>query len=765
MTYRLRESHAEDLINEHLRDRGWDLVDFSSVERQFVLPSGRKVDYVFKLDGQIAAVLEVKRPSLDLYAALAQARQYANEIRAAGLGDAHLLFAADGYNWLRQNLAARTLPERLLEFPTPNEFRAYFQPQTREFLGTLRDYQRVAISQVYGAVKNNRTKMYLHMATGTGKTVVAAAAIAKSFTEGLARRFLFLVDRDSLADQTVRSFVHFLGDAFKVKRMTGASDERYADILVSTVQFLAVGEKFRRWPNNHFDMVFLDECHRSYFGDWHPVLEYFYEGGARLIGMTATPSDKETQNTDLYFTDPGQPSGPIYRYTIRQGEQDGILARCVHFKFLTNVDLAGVHDMGFDFDPKDLGRAVDVPQRNELIAEKYFTDVIGSRKPLKTIVFAASIAHANNLRYALIRKFNELNHLPPNDASAEAFIVPIHNQVPGAAELIQEFRKPLPAEERARVIERALNGGLTVPQPVIAVSVEMMSTGVDAPDVECLVMARPTESKVLYVQMKGRGTRKCEETGKEFYKLIDFVDLARIEEVVTNETPGVEDEPEDWLPALPPEVPEVEAEEEAPERVGPPRQRQEMVIADVPVWIEVAEVIAPETLQELRQQIEAQLARVREREALIERFKQAVLAWRYFRRDEPLDPVYLSTMGYDLSVLRDLFGEVDATLEDFVAVAEGHTTFDFLRERQRLWEFAQLNGLSPTQREFLEMLWDFKRANPNLSVTQLLRSQWLQSKGGVVALERAFGSLETYFDLYQEAMDALGEAGSQGEGT
>lgn len=115
MPRRLRESHAEDLIAEHPRGRGWNLVDFDAVERQYVLPSGNKADYVFKVDDKIVAVLEVKRPGRDLYAALAQARQYADEIRSANLGDAHLLFSADGYNWLRQNLAARTLPERLAD--------------------------------------------------------------------------------------------------------------------------------------------------------------------------------------------------------------------------------------------------------------------------------------------------------------------------------------------------------------------------------------------------------------------------------------------------------------------------------------------------------------------------------------------------------------------------------------------------------------------------------------------------------------------------
>src|SRR5581483_10208358 len=81
------------------------------------------------------------------------------------------------------------------------------------------------------------------------------------------------------------------------------------------------------------------------------------------------------------------------------------------------------------------------------------------------------------------------------------------------------------------------------PQPIVLVGVGMLDTGIDAPDVEVLLMARPTKSKVLYVQMKGRGTRKCKETGKDFYKLVDFVDITRLEPTVTNDTAGVEEEP------------------------------------------------------------------------------------------------------------------------------------------------------------------------------------------------------------------------------
>jgi type I restriction enzyme R subunit len=744
MSVTLRESHAEDLINEHLLNRGWDLVDFSSIERKYVLPSRHEADYVFKLDGKIVAVLEAKRLGKDLNAALAQARGYAREIRDAGLGEANLLFASDGYHWRRQNLAARTLPERLQQFPTPAELRLFFNPTTDKLLGTLHPYQRVAVSQVLGSIQNGRQKMYLHMATASGKTITAAGVIAKLFDELGAQKFLFLVDRDALAGQTVDKLSQQVGDHLPVVRMRGEPEERYKNVLVSTIQYLAYGEKFRDHPQDFFDLVILDECHRSYFGDWHPVVEHFRSGGAWVLGLTATPQDNETVNTDRYFQDSGQPPGPIFRYTYRQGVRDGILADCTHYKFSTNVDLYGVHDMGFDFEPEALGRTVDVPERNELIAEKYF-EVIESDEPVKTIVFAASIAHANHLRYALIRAFNERHDLPPEDAAAERFIVAIHNEVPGANDLIQEFQKTRTGAEQERIIQRALNDELTAPIPIIAVGVGMLDTGIDAPDVEMLVMARPTQSKVLYVQMKGRGTRKCAETGKESFKLVDFVDLARIEELVTNETPGVDDVPEEeWLPQAEEEEIEVVPTEEREV------QRQEMVIADVPVWLVTSEVIAPETLTDLRRQIEGQLAHVEERVARKERFKQTILAWRYFRGDAPLDHQYLRTMGFDLSSLRDLYGQVDATLEDFVAVATGQADFKLLRRHRQLRKLAEQKALSKEQFELLKALDDFKQANPDLSVTQLLRSQWLRSKGGVHAIERLFGSVKEYLRLHKE---------------
>ncbi|MEK6373181.1 MAG: DEAD/DEAH box helicase family protein [Acidobacteriota bacterium] len=737
------EADAETLIEEHLRSRGWDIADFTSTRKRFRDHlDNDEADRVFLHEGKVSAILEAKKPGRDLWAALEQAKGYARAYKRNTGYEVPLLFASDGAIFLRQNIKANTLPERISRFPTPGEFKELFRPQADVLLGNLRDYQRVAVSQVLAAAQAGRTRMYIQMATGTGKTITAAGIIAKLWSLGLIHRALFLVDRDALAGQTERAFIDQLGDALAVRRATGGPDDRFADVLVTTVQHLAASQKYERFPSDHFQLVFLDECHRSYYGDWHGVLEHFAAGGAIRLGLTATPSDKETQNTDRYFCDKGQYQGPIYRYSIRQGEQDGILAQCHHFKFHTNVDLYGVHDMGFDFEPEQLGRAVDVPQRNALIAEKYF-EVIGRRDPVKTIVFAASIRHAVNLRYALIRRYNELHHLPPTDATAEAFVVAIHNELKDARERIEEFQR--------------IGGDIR-----IAIGVGMLDTGIDAPDVEAILMARPTKSKILYVQMKGRGTRKCRETGKDFYKLVDFVDIARLEagdELVTNETPGVIDEPIDQEDAIVDRARGTESNERSQLTIGEEEpespQVQEMLILDIPVTLESSEVLAPAMLEDLRRQIEGQLRKAMSRDGSKERFTQTVFSWRYFKGSAPVDQAFIATMGFDVHTLRDLYGEPEASIEDFVAVVVGEADFELLRRRRAFERWSLDKDLNREQRELVQLLCDFRHANPGLTPEQLLRSQWLDGQGGVPRIRALFGSLKTLLAIADDAMAIL----------
>ncbi|MEW6526396.1 MAG: DEAD/DEAH box helicase family protein [Spirochaetota bacterium] len=760
MLNRLNEAEAELLIEAHLMERGWVVTDFTATRKRWREHlDGEEADRVFLQEGRVVAILEAKKPGKDLWAALEQAKRYARIYKKNTGQDVPLIFASDGQIYLRQNLKANTLPERICQFPTPAEFGEFFRPQAVELHGTLRDYQRIAVSQVLASVQAGRRRMYLQMATGTGKTITAAGVIAKLWSVGLIRRTLFLVDRDALAAQTVKKFKTHLGVNFNIERATGSSEDKHRDVLVTTIQHLAVRKKYLTYPQDHFSLVILDECHRSYFGDWYPVLEHFASGGAILLGLTATPADKETVNTDRFFTDPGQYPGPIYRYTTRQGETNSEvpewerLAQCIHFKFHTNVDLEGVHDMGFDFEPEQLGRAVDVPQRNHLIAEKYF-EILGTRQPVKTMVFAASIAHAKNLRYALIEKYNELNNLPPNDASAEKFIVAVHNEMPGASALIEEFQKITSPDERKAIIEQAHKDPNMAPRPIVLVGVGMLDTGIDAPDVEVLLMARPTKSKVLYVQMKGRGTRKCRETGKEFYKLVDFVDITRLEPVITNDTPGVVDEPleqeeEQLIQQERGEPQETQSGAITRQKVG---TEQQMIIADVPVHLVFSETISPSVLEELRRQVEAQLKGGMEREALKQRFAQTLLCWRYFKGATPPDHSFLATMGFDLATLRDLYGEPEATLEDFIAVVMGEADFETLQRRRQFEKWALGKGLNSAQREMVLMICDFKRANADITPEQILRSHLLDQAGGLPRIKSLFGGLDRLLQLAEEAL-------------
>lgn len=732
----ISEEDAKTLIDEHLRNRGWDLTDFSKIRKEYSTPVGRPVDYIFfDKNGKPVAILEAKKPGKDLYGALEQAKDYAKEFQEVGI-DISLIFSSDGKIFLKKNLKAGTLPERIEQFPTPDEFYKIVHPEIEKVIISLRPYQKVAVSQVIFSFLAGRDRMYIHMATGAGKTAVASAIIAKLLTMGKIRKVLFMVDRDSLATQTVNKLKEYgLGEYWKIERLTANPSDRFADILVSTVQMLATGDKFTLYPDDFFDLIILDECHRSYFGDWHKVVEYFRKGNKKavILGLTATPSDKETVNTDRYF------GPPVFRYTYRQAVKENILADTIYYKFQTNVDLYGIHELGFDFDPEDLGRAVDVTQRNELIAEKYFEVIdFGKEKKLKkALIFAASIQHANNLRYAFIRKYNELMGLPPDDATAEDFIVAIHTGMPNAKDLIKEFQR--------------INSRIK-----IAVSIDMLSTGIDAPDIEVLVMARPTKSKVLYAQMKGRGARKCEETGKDKFTLIDFVDSWAIEEeVITNEILEKEEEtqyeeiaPSEKEPVMVREK-QVEYKAKKPGEV----QHREMVILDIPVWIEYSEVIEPQIIDQITKQIQHQVTNASDRITLKSKFQQALISWQYFKGEEAVSEDYLKAMGFDLETLRDIYGEPEADLKDFIDVALGRKTFPTPEERKRenikRWlieeKKIQNDGI-----DFVMIYVDFKSRNPELTLSQFMKSRIVDLKGGLPKIEGVFGNIKNFRDLAEE---------------
>ncbi|MCL0100812.1 type I restriction endonuclease, partial [Peptococcaceae bacterium] len=155
------EEDAKTFIDEHLRQRGWNLTDFSKIRKEYPTPTGRPVDYIFfDRNGNPTAILEAKKPGKDLYGALEQVKDYAREFQDVGI-DILLIFSSDGKNFLKKNLKARTLPERINQFPTPEEFYEIIHPEIERIMISLRPCQKVAVSQVISSFLTGREKMYI----------------------------------------------------------------------------------------------------------------------------------------------------------------------------------------------------------------------------------------------------------------------------------------------------------------------------------------------------------------------------------------------------------------------------------------------------------------------------------------------------------------------------------------------------------------------------------------------------------------------------
>ena len=392
----------------------------------------------------------------------------------------------------------------------------------------LRDYQVRAIHCLQQAVRDGRDRFLFEMATGTGKTLVAAAVIKLFLRTGNARRVLFLVDRLELEDQATRkSFVPYLTPDFdaviyKEKR----DDWRRAHIVVSTVQSLLFNNKYQvLFSPTDFDLVISDEAHRSISGNARAVFDYFV--GYKL-GLTATPRDflRGIQATDpraverrllldTYRTFGCERGEPTFRYSLLDGVRDGHLVNPRVIDARTEVTTQLLADEGFvvsftydegeqqaeAFKRRDFERAFFSEATNAVFCRTFLENAL--RDPIsgeigKSIVFAVSQTHAAKLT----QLFNQIAdrmfpgryqsdfavQVTSHVADAQQFAVNFaNNNLLGAGNFRREYRT-----SKARV----------------CVTVGMMTTGYDCTDILNLGLFRPIFSPTDFVQIKGRGTRK-----------------------------------------------------------------------------------------------------------------------------------------------------------------------------------------------------------------------------------------------------------------
>lgn len=579
----------KQLIDGKLKAAGWRVVPFSlgtPVEKyngcaveEFETVTG-PADYALCLGGQVIGVLEAKKLTLGPQNVLSQAERYSKGIEqptlATGEFGVPFLYSTNGeviwYHDVRHDL---NRSHRVATFHTPEALRdrlqQNFDTATAAVLALpnsgerLRPYQREANAAIEQALADRKREMLVAMATGTGKTFTMVNEIYRLMKTGVARRILFLVDRRALAAQAVRAFAAFeaepglkfdkIYDVFSQRFQRGDFGEEekfdpkvlpsshllapklgHAFVYVSTIQRMSINLFGRDaiWgagdeeidedaekldiPIHAFDLIIADECHRGYTSSevavWRKTLDHF---DACKIGLTATPA----AHTTAYFKD------IVYRYEYDRAVREGFLVDYDVVNIKSNVRMNGIFlkegdEVGIvnpntgkrgmdvledarDFDSSQVERDITSPDSNRKILQEIHKYALEHEqrygRPPKTLIFAA----------------NDLPHTSHADQ-----VVDLARDVFGRGDAFVQKITGSPTVDRPLQRIREFRNR---PNPGVVVTVDMLSTGVDIPDLEFIVFLRPVKSRILFEQMLGRGTRKGEKfSDKSHFTVFDCFD-------------------------------------------------------------------------------------------------------------------------------------------------------------------------------------------------------------------------------------------------
>lgn len=547
--YLLPEVLARITIDKLLTIAGYGLCRFEDFKnealsfganfavQEFIFDDGKRADYVLFVDSKPAAIIEAKKKGLALSGAESQSKGYADKY---GIFLCYESNANEIYftNYKEPNARAR----RLFAFHTPKELQELINEQTslRAILHdilplerlNLRQCQFEAINSLENSLKAGKQRALIQMATGAGKTFTACNFTYRLFKYAHAKRILFLVDRNNLGSQAKAAFDDFnppnskykFSQIYEVNHLTTNTIANDSKVVITTIQRLysmlqgelEFDEELEnsyqsdkktkevvynpKLGINFFDFIIIDECHRSIYGEWRQVLEYF---DTFLIGLSATPS-KHTiaffdQNLVSSYTleesiiDKVNVDYEILRIKTQISENGNIIKKDCEFEVpVMNKSTREIEyeelDEDLEYDKKDLDSRILAPDQIRTILQAYkdsiFTKLYPQREANfdlipKTLIFAKDDNHAENITRIAREVFNKGND----------FVKKITYSVSGVktGELIKEFRQ----DQSFR----------------IAVSVDMIATGTDIKPLEVLIFMRDIKSSAYYEQMLGRGAR------------------------------------------------------------------------------------------------------------------------------------------------------------------------------------------------------------------------------------------------------------------
>jgi type I restriction enzyme R subunit len=524
-----------DHIDPALRAAGWGVVEESRIRREFPITLGRlegngrrgkalTADYVLIYRNRQLAVIEAKAWDKPLTEGVGQAKNYAGKlkVRFAYSTNGQGVYSIDMLTGREGEAARYPTPEELWEltFAEPNNWRDRFAAVPFEDRGGYfqpRYYQDIAIERVLEAVADERERILLTLATGTGKTFIAFQIAWKLFHSrwNLSReptrrpRILFLADRNILANQAYNAFSAFPEDAMvRIEpediRKKGKVPKNGSLFFTIFQTFMSGPPKdgqpspyFGEYPPDFFDFIVIDECHRGGANDesnWRGILDYFKP--AVQLGLTATPKRKDNVDTYAYFSE------PVYVYSLKEGINDGFLTPFKLKQFSTSLDdytytpddavIEGEVVPGKRFTEDDFNRIIIIPER-EAHRVKLFMEQINQYE--KTLVFCATQPHALMVRDLInqmktSRDPNYCARVTANDGA-----------------LGEQYLRDFQDNEKSI--------------PTILTTSQKLSTGVDARNIRNVVLMRPINSMIEFKQIVGRGTRLYD--GKDYFTIYDFV--------------------------------------------------------------------------------------------------------------------------------------------------------------------------------------------------------------------------------------------------
>lgn len=587
------EEKARIKIDQWFADAGWEVINRDDYEptctavaiREGLLKGNLEADYFLFINGKAVGVLEAKREETDTFSSKVceQAALYAKSvpnIYQTYQKPLPFIFTSNGKELYFCDFREQDhYFKQIMTIPTPHELvkklgiNDYFAGLPTLHKKGLRDCQYEAITELEKSFRAGQNRALMVLATGAGKTYTACLAAYRMLSYTPMRRVLFLVDRNNLGKQAEGEFGTFRltenGEAFNtiftVNRLRSSSIPSDSNVIISTIQRLfsfLKGDAIEDnddddenepaeevilppnldLPHDYFDMIIIDECHRSIYKNWRKVLEYF--DTARLVGLTATPIPE----TMAFFN-----NNRIVNYTLEKSIVDGVNVDCRVYRIKTQVTETGGAILAGEkfkeetrytgevktvssketktYTNKELNRSIINPAQIKLILSTYrdvvYTELFNDpqREPNmdylpKTLIFALNEAHATNIVQIAKEVFGRTD---------DRFVQKITYSAGDSNELIRQFRN----DKDFR----------------IAVTCTLVATGTDVKPLEVVMFMRDVESLPLYIQMKGRGVRTIGDEqlrnvtpnafSKDCFYLVDAVGVTEHEMTI----PTASDEP------------------------------------------------------------------------------------------------------------------------------------------------------------------------------------------------------------------------------